>query len=268
MIDVERHAEHAGLARIEFVAQVERMLERVDAGAVGRLHRVQGLDGQRHADLARVVERGGDAVAHLAARAGDVLVRRLAVERAGQGADDQHEAGRVERLGLVDGAAVVVERGLQAGRVGRGKEAAPAVAREADAVRLQLLRHLVEPDGRDLVAPRADGADAAFGALVDEAVQRHLGARLLADGRRVDRQPVVVLREIAHGFAQPSTPCKASNVFMRRTASSGCSSRLAASARRKSSAKCCSERVLCCPPTIVKCFWWPLSQAMNTTPVL
>ena len=54
------------------------------------------------------------------------------------------------------------------------------------------------------------------------------------------------------GACQASTPCRASSVFMRCTASSGCSSTLAASARRNSSAKCCSERVLCWPPTIVK----------------
>ena len=66
-------------------------------------------------------------------------------------------------------------------------------------MRLELLRDLVEPDGRDLVAPGADGADAALGALVDDAVERHFGAELLADGGGVDREPVVVLREVAHG---------------------------------------------------------------------
>ena len=44
--------------------------------------------------------------------------------------------------------------------------------------------------------------------------------------------------------------------------------RYAASASLNSCTRCSSDRVLCCPPTIVKCDWWPLSQAMNTTPVL
>ena len=39
------NAEHAGALRIEFVAQVERLLQRVDAGALRRLHRMQRLDG-------------------------------------------------------------------------------------------------------------------------------------------------------------------------------------------------------------------------------
>ena len=45
----------------------------------------------------------------------DVLVGGLALQRARQRADHQHQAGRAERLGLVDGAAVVLQRGA-AGR--------------------------------------------------------------------------------------------------------------------------------------------------------
>ena len=45
VIDVDRHAERAGFLRIECIAHIERLPERVDARAVGGLHRVQGLDG-------------------------------------------------------------------------------------------------------------------------------------------------------------------------------------------------------------------------------
>ncbi len=44
-----------------------------------------------------------------------------------------------------------------------------------------------------------------------------------------------------------------------------------AGARRRGgrcSAKWASERALCWPPTIVKCDWWPFSQARKTMPVL
>jgi hypothetical protein len=54
-------------------------------------------------------------VAHLATRAGDVA----RVFR--QAADHEHEALRADRGGLVDGAAVVVERGAAARFVGGGE---------------------------------------------------------------------------------------------------------------------------------------------------
>ena len=48
MIDVERDAERAGALGIETVADVERLLGRVHAGAVGRIGRMQRLDRERH----------------------------------------------------------------------------------------------------------------------------------------------------------------------------------------------------------------------------
>jgi hypothetical protein len=71
---------------------------------------------------------------HLAARQRDVLVRCLAGQRAGQAAHHQHQAGGVQFAGFVDGAAVVVVRGLQAGRIRRGEHAAAAVAGQFQAV--------------------------------------------------------------------------------------------------------------------------------------
>ncbi len=156
---------------------------------------MQRLDRQRHADLARVVERRRDAVLHLLARAGDVLGQRGAGERAGQAADDEHEAGGVQRLRLVDGAAVVVERGLAAGGIDRREHAAAAVAGQRQAVRAHQRGGALQADRRDLVAPRRDRADAVAGAGLDDRVER-AGA---AQGGGVDRQPAVVGREVAHG---------------------------------------------------------------------
>jgi hypothetical protein len=81
-----------------------------------------------------VFKQGSDAVMHLAARQRDVLVRRLAGQCAGQAAHHQHQAGGIQFAGLVDGAAVVVMRCLEAGRIGRGKHAAPAVTGEFQAM--------------------------------------------------------------------------------------------------------------------------------------
>jgi len=63
-------------------------------------------------------------------------------------------------------------------------------------------------------------------------------------------------------------PFSASSARMRWVAWSGSARAPAASARRNSSHRWGSERALCCPPTRVKWSWWPLSQAMKTTPVL
>ena len=93
VVDVDGDAD----ARAQFVAQIVGMRHRVDAGAVGRVHRVQRLDRQRHAGGTRVFEQFADAVAHHFARAGEVLRRDRAVTVLGQPADDQHEARRAER---------------------------------------------------------------------------------------------------------------------------------------------------------------------------
>ena len=58
----------------------------------------------------------------------------LAGQRAGQAADHQHQAGRVQRAGFVERAPVVVARGLPAGGIGAGEHAAAAVARQRQAV--------------------------------------------------------------------------------------------------------------------------------------
>jgi hypothetical protein len=73
-----------------------------------------------------------------------------------------------QRAGFVDGAAVVVERRLQAGRIGRGKEAAAAVARQRDAGVAQLPLHRRQPHRGHLVAPGCDGTDAAPRAFIDD----------------------------------------------------------------------------------------------------
>ena len=62
----------------------------------------------------------------------DVLVGRLAGERTRQRAHHQHQAGRAQRLGLVDGAAIVLQRRAQARRhrrPGRSRRGSSPTAR-------------------------------------------------------------------------------------------------------------------------------------------
>ena len=111
VIDVDRDAEPSRAVGVERVADVERLAERVHAGAVGGIHRMQRLDRERrrrrrsHSRAARAI-----ASSTCVARARDVLRRRRAGPRElRQAADDEDQARRAERRRLVDGAAIVVE---------------------------------------------------------------------------------------------------------------------------------------------------------------
>ena len=210
--------------------------ERVHAGAVGRIHRMQRLDGERHPVGAGMRQDGGDAVGHHVARGGDVA------RTFRQAADDQDQAVGAECRRLVDRAAIVVDGGGAAGGVGGRKHAAPAKPGDAQAVGADDARRLGEADLFDLVAPRRDRRDAAGEAGVDRLVHRPL----LANGGEIDRQPLD-----RHGRPQFSPPT-ASTLRMRPAARSGSRSTRAWSARRKSSARCTSERALCWPPTMTK----------------
>jgi hypothetical protein len=95
VIDVDSDPQCAASIGIDRVAEIERLLERVDAGAVGGVHRMQRLDSERHADAAGVLERGGDAVVDVAPRREQVVRLRRPGERAGQAADDEHQARRL-----------------------------------------------------------------------------------------------------------------------------------------------------------------------------
>ena len=158
--------------------------------------------------------------------------------------------GGADGLGLVDGLAVVLERGAQAGGIGSGKEAAAAVAGDADAGLPDLACRRIETGCLHLIAPRTDGADAAPRAGLDDGRQ----GELLAHRRRIHRQE----REIALELAHQAIPCTASTALMRARARSGSRSRPARSARRNSSARCGSERALCWPPTMTKWSCRPL----------
>ena len=72
VIDVERDAEAARTIRVQFVAKVERLPKRVDAGAFRRGHRVQRFQRQFHTGRRRVFQHLGESVADLGARPGDV----------------------------------------------------------------------------------------------------------------------------------------------------------------------------------------------------
>ena len=162
----------------ELLSHVERLRERVHAGAVAGIHRMQRLDGDRHFVRARMRQHSSDAISHH-------LARRADVARAfRQSADNQHKAIGAERRGFVDRPLVVVDGGLPAGGIRRRKHAAAAIAADAQAIVLDGAGRLAEPDGSDLVAPGIDRRNA-----VPRASFRRLDdIPLLAHGRQIDRK--------------------------------------------------------------------------------
>jgi hypothetical protein len=89
-----------------------------------------------------------------------------------------------ECLGFVDGGAIVLERGGEARRVGGRKESATAVARSTKPDIGEPARGFHQSHGTYLMAPGAEGRDAAPGARLDDVEQ----SELLPHGRRVDRE--------------------------------------------------------------------------------
>ena len=167
---------------------------------------------------------------HLRPGGGDVLGRRAARPRIlRQAAGHQHDAGATQRLRLVHRAAVVVAH-FGAARAICDEHAAAAIAGQVQARIAHRARGALEADASDLAAPGIDGANVLARAGIDDLEQ----IALLADRRRVQRQPAVIGRKIAH---QASKPRVASTAFIRSVASSGFASRPALSARRNNSAK-------------------------------
>src|SRR5258708_9203347 len=172
----------------ERVAEIVGLGQRVDASAVGGVHRVERLDGQLHAGLSRVRQQRGDAVADDPAGAGDVA------RAGGEAADDEHQALRADRRRLLDGAAVVV-----ACAVARAEHAAAAEAGDGHAVIGEDARRLGNAAFGEAIAPWRDGADAVTRQRLDGLAQRQRLQR-----RRVDRQERNVAREITHRRRAPS----------------------------------------------------------------
>ena len=236
MIGVDDDAD----ALAERVAEVERLAERVEDRAVGGVDRVERLDGEGDAEGTRLRQDRREPVGDHRAGAGDVA-------RAGrQAADDEDEAVGAERRRLVDGAAVVVDRGTAAGSIGGGEHAAAAEAGDAQAVAGEDAGRLGKADLRHLVAPGCHRRDA----VADAGRSRLAQVPLLAHRGEVDRETLG-----AHRPRLPSPqamPPSASTALMRLAASSGSRSTRAWSARRKSSARWRSERALCWPPSMTK----------------
>ena len=127
VIDVERDAKQTGTARVQPIADIERLFRGVDAGAVGGIGRVQRFDRQRHTRGACVIHHFGDGVVDLRPCFRDILGSHTARPRIlRQPASHQHHTRRAKRLGLIDDAAVVVAR-FDPMRGIRSKHAAAAI---------------------------------------------------------------------------------------------------------------------------------------------
>ena len=142
--------DHDAGALAQFLAEVVRLRERIHAGAVRRVHRVERLDRERHARFSRVRQKRMQRVAHLHARADDVA------RAFRQAADHEHEALRADGGRLVDGAAVVVDRGAAGGFIGGRKHAAAAEPGDGHVMRADELSRPLGPARLHDVAPGRD----------------------------------------------------------------------------------------------------------------
>ena len=125
---------------------VERLLVYVSASAVGRLHGMQRLDRERHANLAREV----------AAMPSTTCVRAECPcgpveppQHPGQSAHNQHQARRAQGLGLINRRPGCPSRAARGPAVGGRKEAAAAVGVMSAACRY----HATFSSSPNLIAP-------------------------------------------------------------------------------------------------------------------
>jgi hypothetical protein len=103
-----------------------------------------------------------------------------------QAADHKHQAFGADRGRFVEGALVVVDRGLAARGVSRREKAAAAQARDAHAVILDHARGFLHADFLHLIAPGIDRRNAVARAGFDRLAQ----VPLLAHGRQIDGEAV------------------------------------------------------------------------------
>src|ERR1700741_5168677 len=154
----------------ERVAQVEGLLERIDARALGGLHRVQRLDRERHAGFSCFGQDRRDSVFNL----GSCTAKGFSPRR--QAAHDQDQALRIQLVRLLDRAPVVVAPVL------RREEAATAQAGHDEVFLPNRSLGFRKTHLCDLISPGRDAADAVARATLDDLRE----VPLLADRRGVE----------------------------------------------------------------------------------
>ena len=255
VIGVDRDAE----SRAELVAQIVRVLHRVDARAVRGVHGMQRLDGERHAGGPRVLEQLADAVAHHLARAGQVLARD-ACRRDPSAGRRRRARGTARRASALRRRRACCRRARRAGPRGRR----PGTCRRGNS------RDSTRPASRMRAAVSLRPACATWSRHGEMPRMPWRAQPSMIAGNVHCARTVAVLSESRPGSRARSFAAihREERAHPRRR-----KSRIAQQARGIGEAGTLARgaatlRALCWPPTIVKCDWWPLSHAMNTTPVL
>ena len=187
-----------------------------------RIHRVQRLDREGHAGA-----RGPRAGWPAARRAPSPARRRGPCEPGGRPPTTITRQSAPERMGFVDGAAVVLDRRAAARRVGRREHAAAAEAGDLQRRRRGRCAPLRPARAPHLVAPGRDAAGcrgAAQPSMLSREVQRSA--------------PSPCSARAGPGGAHHATPLHRQQRAHPRAARSGSRSSPAASASRNSSARC------------------------------
>ena len=123
VIDVDRNAD---LRRVQMLDDVVGLGKRIDRAAAVGVHRMQRLDGERHARRLCVLEQLTQAVAYHFAGACQILRYDIAASVLRESANDQHQAARSQGKCFVDCATIVIERCTTAFAIRRGKHPAAA----------------------------------------------------------------------------------------------------------------------------------------------
>ena len=153
VVDVHGNADRAAAARIQGGADVERLLQRRQAGAIGAVHGMQRLERQGDAGCSGVLEQQAGAFQHLGARACQVL-RTLR-----QPAHDHDKAGCSQLGGLVDGPAIVLDVGLERRAVRRRDVGAAAISAHLQPGVADALTHLLRGASFQLAPPGRNGSE-------------------------------------------------------------------------------------------------------------
>src|SRR5712671_4367064 len=193
VVDVHHDTEGTACTAVQFVAQVERLGERVHAGPVGAVHRMQRLDRERDARRTRVIEHSADPVPHYRSRAREVLRARK------ESADHEHQAPCLEGRGIVDRAQVVVYRGLARPAVRAREHPSAAQPGHGEAVVANRSGRFLRAHLGELIAPGRYAPDAVAGAALDHAAQ----VPLFPQRGGIERKQLRVGRT-AHTLSTPS----------------------------------------------------------------
>jgi len=174
VINIQGHAR----AFPQAVTNIQRLSHRVHTSPIGRVHGMQGLNGQRHLVRSGMFQHSTHAIEDLLTSPCNVTGSLR------QTADHQHQAFGTQRHGFIDRTAIVVDIRLQSARIICGEHATPAQSGNTQPGIPDSPGGFVQSTSCDLVTPGRNGTN-----MMARATVNHLPeVPLLAHRRGIERQ--------------------------------------------------------------------------------